>query len=319
MQKQLLDFLQTDLQFVKGVGPVMAARLNDVLGGRRILDFLLHKPFAVRPREVTDSITNAVAGELITIPVQIKSYKPGGKFRNGGKRPAQFVAVDKYGATVTIQFFGDSYLDYWQEKLPIGSSRAVSGKLEYNNYTGATINHPDFVETVEQSDRIPKIQAIYPSGEGLTQKTFANIRDQVFNVLSNQSEMWKEFSSCSTPALAAGVGRVCDRGVGSLESFTSSNPPPGVHTGTADPRRKGGGERVQPFSGTTDIFITPGYKFKVVDVLLTNFHLPKSTLFMLVSAFAGVPEMRDAYAHAIAEKYRFFSYGDCCLLFKKES
>lgn len=75
--------------------------------------------------------------------------------------------------------------------------------------------------------------------------------------------------------------------------------------------------RVAPFNQTTDIFITPGYKFRAVDVLLTNFHLPKSTLFMLVSAFAGLPEMQSAYLHAITEKYRFFSYGDCCLLFRK--
>ena len=76
--------------------------------------------------------------------------------------------------------------------------------------------------------------------------------------------------------------------------------------------------RVQPICQTTDIFITPGYKFGAVDVLLTNFHLPKSTLFMLVSAFAGLDEMKNAYKHAVAEKYRFFSYGDCCLLFKKD-
>ena len=75
--------------------------------------------------------------------------------------------------------------------------------------------------------------------------------------------------------------------------------------------------RVAPFCTTTDIFITPGYKFRSVDVLLTNFHLPKSTLFMLVSAFAGLDEMKQAYSHAVSEKYRFFSYGDCCLLFKK--
>ncbi|MBO5704817.1 MAG: S-adenosylmethionine:tRNA ribosyltransferase-isomerase, partial [Alphaproteobacteria bacterium] len=62
----------------------------------------------------------------------------------------------------------------------------------------------------------------------------------------------------------------------------------------------------------------PGYRFRAVDVLLTNFHLPKSTLFMLVSAFAGLPEMKAAYKHAIYEQYRFFSYGDCCLLFKKD-
>jgi S-adenosylmethionine:tRNA ribosyltransferase-isomerase len=82
---------------------------------------------------------------------------------------------------------------------------------------------------------------------------------------------------------------------------------------------KGGdSKRVRPFCGATDIFITPGHEFKAADVLLTNFHLPKSTLFMLVSAFAGVDEIRNAYHHAIEQKYRFFSYGDCCLLFKKE-
>lgn len=69
-----------------------------------------------------------------------------------------------------------------------------------------------------------------------------------------------------------------------------------------------------PFSGDTDIFITPGYRFKVVDLLLTNFHLPRSTLFMLVSAFSGLDRMRAAYAHAIASGYRFFSYGDASLL-----
>ncbi len=77
--------------------------------------------------------------------------------------------------------------------------------------------------------------------------------------------------------------------------------------------------RVIPICDNTNIFITPGYKFGAVDVLLTNFHLPKSTLFMLVSAFAGLDEMKSAYAHAVAEKYRFFSYGDCCLLFRKDA
>jgi S-adenosylmethionine:tRNA ribosyltransferase-isomerase len=71
---------------------------------------------------------------------------------------------------------------------------------------------------------------------------------------------------------------------------------------------------VRPFAGATGIFITPGYRFKAVDVLLTNFHLPRSTLFMLVSAFAGLERMQAAYQHAIASGYRFYSYGDCCLL-----
>jgi len=75
--------------------------------------------------------------------------------------------------------------------------------------------------------------------------------------------------------------------------------------------------KLKPFSGMTDIFITPGFRFKVVDILLTNFHLPRSTLLMLVSAFAGLAEIKKAYQHAIDKKYRFYSYGDCMLLNKK--
>jgi S-adenosylmethionine:tRNA ribosyltransferase-isomerase len=72
---------------------------------------------------------------------------------------------------------------------------------------------------------------------------------------------------------------------------------------------------LNPFAGETDIFITPGYRSKAVDVMLTNFHLPRSTLFMLVSAFSGLETMQRAYAHAIADGYRFYSYGDACLLY----
>jgi S-adenosylmethionine:tRNA ribosyltransferase-isomerase len=71
---------------------------------------------------------------------------------------------------------------------------------------------------------------------------------------------------------------------------------------------------IRPFDGDTDIFITPGYRFKAIDGLMTNFHLPKSTLFMLVSALMGREAMRAAYAHAIASEYRFYSYGDSSLL-----
>jgi S-adenosylmethionine:tRNA ribosyltransferase-isomerase len=74
--------------------------------------------------------------------------------------------------------------------------------------------------------------------------------------------------------------------------------------------------RLQEFAGETDIFITPGYRFKTADVLLTNFHLPRSTLFMLVSAFSGLETMKAAYAEAIKERYRFYSYGDACLLLR---
>jgi S-adenosylmethionine:tRNA ribosyltransferase-isomerase len=71
---------------------------------------------------------------------------------------------------------------------------------------------------------------------------------------------------------------------------------------------------MKAWSGETDIFIVPGFRFRAVDLLLTNFHLPRSTLFMLVAAFAGLERMKQVYAHAIRERYRFYSYGDCCLL-----
>ncbi|HXQ52914.1 MAG TPA: tRNA preQ1(34) S-adenosylmethionine ribosyltransferase-isomerase QueA [Stellaceae bacterium] len=72
--------------------------------------------------------------------------------------------------------------------------------------------------------------------------------------------------------------------------------------------------RIVPFAGETRLFITPGYRFRAVDLMVTNFHLPRSTLFMLVAAFAGLERMKRAYAHAAAERYRFFSYGDACLI-----
>ena len=70
-------------------------------------------------------------------------------------------------------------------------------------------------------------------------------------------------------------------------------------------------------SGETDIFITPGFDFRVVDLLVTNFHLPKSTLLMLVSAFGGLDNIRAAYQHAIRHQYRFFSYGDAMLIHRQ--
>ncbi len=100
-------------------------------------------------------------------------------------------------------------------------------------------------------------------------------------------------------ARAAG-GRVVAVGTTSLRLIESAAAPDGGLT---------------PFAGETAIFIMPGYRFKAVDALLTNFHLPRSTLFMLVSAFSGMEAMRRAYAHAIAGHYRFYSYGDASLLF----
>ena len=75
---------------------------------------------------------------------------------------------------------------------------------------------------------------------------------------------------------------------------------------------------LEAFDGETDIFIAPGYRFRVVDLLLTNFHLPKTTLLMLVAAFSGLERIKSAYEHAKAAKYRFYSYGDCTLLHRMD-
>ena len=74
--------------------------------------------------------------------------------------------------------------------------------------------------------------------------------------------------------------------------------------------------KIQPYEGETDLFIYPGYKFGVVDSLLTNFHLPKSSLFILVCAFGGTQNLKSAYRHAIEQNYKFFSYGDAMLINK---
>jgi S-adenosylmethionine:tRNA ribosyltransferase-isomerase len=116
---------------------------------------------------------------------------------------------------------------------------------------------------------------------------------------------WGEVSSGTADALnavhAAG-GRIVCVGTTSLRLLESATGEDGL---------------VRPFHGDTAIFITPGYRFRAVDVLMTNFHLPKSTLFMLVSAFAGLETMKAAYAHAIDNGYRFYSYGDGSLLIRQ--
>ncbi len=108
-------------------------------------------------------------------------------------------------------------------------------------------------------------------------------------------------TAASLNAVRAGGGRIVAVGTTSLRLLESAASEDGT---------------IRAFSAETAIFITPGYRFRAVDVLMTNFHLPRSTLFMLVSAFAGLDTMRAAYAHAVTEGYRFYSYGDSSLLFR---
>jgi S-adenosylmethionine:tRNA ribosyltransferase-isomerase len=117
---------------------------------------------------------------------------------------------------------------------------------------------------------------------------------------SEYGEVSAETADALNAARATG-GRVVAVGTTALRLLESATGEDGV---------------ICPFAAETAIFITPGYRFRAVDVLMTNFHLPKSTLFMLVGAFSGLETMRGAYAHAIAHGYRFYSYGDAGLLFR---
>ena len=127
-----------------------------------------------------------------------------------------------------------------------------------------------------------------------------NTEDHVMH--SEYAVVNQETADAVNRARGAG-GRVIAVGTTSLRTLESAGDDNGI---------------LHPFAQETSIFITPGYRFKMVDMLMTNFHLPCSTLFMLVSAFAGLEQMRAAYAHAIAQQYRFYSYGDSSLLYKKD-
>ena len=142
---------------------------------------------------------------------------------------------------------------------------------------------------------------------------------------------WFEVPQATVDAIArtrAAGGRVVAVGTTTLRALESAARAPAEISSrqarTADPAGtpgRSGGKDTQGAPGAltagareTDIFITPGFDFRVVDVLITNFHLPRSTLLMLVSAFAGHARMHALYAHAVRERYRFFSYGDAMLL-----
>ncbi|HEY2069606.1 MAG TPA: tRNA preQ1(34) S-adenosylmethionine ribosyltransferase-isomerase QueA [Rhizomicrobium sp.] len=120
---------------------------------------------------------------------------------------------------------------------------------------------------------------------------------------TTQHKMHSEYATldAATAARLNAARRIAAVGTTSLRTLESAADDTGLH----------------PFAGDTDIFITPGYRFRTAQVLLTNFHLPRSTLFMLVSAFSGLETMQRAYAEAVAQRYRFYSYGDACLLLRQ--
>jgi len=126
--------------------------------------------------------------------------------------------------------------------------------------------------------------------------------DTAGHTMHAEHAMLSQQTADALNAVHASGGRIVAVGSTALRTIESATDDAGV---------------IRSFSNDTSLFITPGYRFKAVDVMMTNFHLPRSTLFMLVSAFCGLDVMKRAYAHAVAEGYRFYSYGDASLLFRR--
>ncbi|HZE42971.1 MAG TPA: S-adenosylmethionine:tRNA ribosyltransferase-isomerase, partial [Steroidobacteraceae bacterium] len=137
--------------------------------------------------------------------------------------------------------------------------------------------------------------------------TFAPVRaeDIAAHRMHAENLEVSESTCAAINAVSAAGGRVIAVGTTVVRS---------LETAAASAAGAAGSNRIAPYQGTTDIFIKPGYEFRAVDAMVTNFHLPESTLLMLCSAFAGREALLAAYAHAVEERYRFFSYGDAMFL-----
>ncbi|MGH6849381.1 MAG: tRNA preQ1(34) S-adenosylmethionine ribosyltransferase-isomerase QueA [Methylocella sp.] len=194
---------------------------------------------------------------------------------------------------------------------PYISSRRPADRRDTQDYQTLFAQKPGAVAAPTASLHFtPRLVAAFAARGVLIQKVTLHVGAGTFLPVKGQDTAdhkmhaeWGEVSDAAADALnhARGSGaRIVAAGTTSLRILESAARPNGTFAA---------------YSGETSIFITPGYKFKAADVLLTNFHLPRSTLFMLAAAFSGLKTMQAAYAHAIAENYRFYSYGDACLLF----
>lgn len=158
---------------------------------------------------------------------------------------------------------------------------------------------PELMQALEQKGILLKYVTLHVGPGTFLPMKVDDTRDHVMH--SEWGVVTREVADALNAARMAG-GRLVCVGTTSLRLIESAADEEG---------------NIQAWEGDTDIFITPGYRFKAVDILMTNFHLPKSTLFMLVSALCGMEAMQAAYAHAIENGYRFYSYGDSSLLYRR--
>jgi S-adenosylmethionine:tRNA ribosyltransferase-isomerase len=260
-----------------------------------------------------------------------RRLQPGDRIRFGAEADGRVCLLGTLDATVVAKHdngevelafsFHGAFLDEAIDALgsmplpPYIASRRAPGPKDRDSYqtmfaakegavaapTAALHFTPELVETLKAKGMTTELVTLHVGAGTFLPVKVEDTADH--HMHTEWGEVTPETAARLTEAKRAGR-RIVAIGTTALRLLESAAKPDGT---------------IHPFRGDTGIFITPGYRFRAVDVLMTNFHLPKSTLFMLVSAFSGLETMRSAYTHAIAHGYRFYSYGDACLLHPQPS
>ena len=299
---------------------VLAARLDGV----RVRGDAVARIEATLIKRVDDSRWRALVRPA-------KKLKVGERIRFGeasessacllGSLDAEVEAKGEAGEILLNFAFSGAVLDQAIDQIgqtplpPYIAARRPVGKADRENYQTMFAREPGAVAAPTAGlhftpELVARVEAVGASVHRVTLHvgagTFLPVKAEDTDAHVMHAE-WGGIDAATAQALnaaRAGGGRIVAIGTTSLRLLESAADEAGV---------------LHAFEGETAIFITPGYRFRAADVLLTNFHLPRSTLLMLVSAFSGTKTSRAAYAHAIAEGYRFYSYGDACLLYRAEA
>ncbi len=304
---ELLDYLRAGDTLVLNDTRVTARRLRAERENGLPAEVLLLRP------------VGAAQWETLTRPA--KGLKPGRRLTisgpNGERLPAVVLAATDAGGRVIELENGaarDALAGWGESPLPPYIHTPLPASEEERYQTVYAAANGDFGSVAAPTAGLhftPELLAAAQSkGVALARLTLhvgigtfrpVKAEDTDDHVMHAETVVLSE--SCAD-IINATTGRVIAVGTTSVRSLESA----------AARLEPGNGRRVAPFTGETDLFITPGYEFKVVDAMLTNFHLPQSTLLMLVAAFAGYEATMNAYRVAVEEKYRFFSFGDAMLI-----
>lgn len=297
--RNLPDFLESGDVLVCNDTRVIPARITGYRGNARI-EVTLHK--ALSP-----TVWSAFAKPA-------KRLKEGDTFIIADDFEAN-VTAKKAGGEIMLSFAGTTddfrknLLKYGRIPLPPYIRRTVSLTTDHSDYqtifaqkegaVAAPTAGLHFTERLLEALEKKGVQCVFLTlhvGAG----TFLPVKAEDTSDHMMHSE-WCSVSSKTADTINKRKGRLAAVGTTALRTLETAASEDGT---------------IHPYEGETNLFITPGYRFKSADLLLTNFHLPKSTLFMLVCAFAGMEKMKAAYRHAIGQKYRFYSYGDATLLYR---